>query len=96
MLAINICQSKIATKIGLPKRLSNLYNRSFFFDPSVDTEVEGEKLCPLRHWNSGVRRLTYKCMGKDISPCYKALIHLVDLAEFEDHLAKDQSLFLPA
>ena len=49
--------------------------------------------CPLRHWNQGVRRLTNKCINKDIKPCYKVMIALVNEIEFEGRLSADVSLF---
>lgn len=96
ILSINICQSDVATKIGCPKKLSNLYARSFFYEASLDQVTKGVKACPLRHWNAGVRRLTFKCVGKDLTPCYKAMVNLVDKAEFDGKLSVDSSLFLPA
>ena len=40
----------------------------------------------MKFWNSGVRRLTSKCVGKDIKPCYKVLIELTNKMEFENQL----------
>lgn len=84
----------------MPRQLSNLYSKSYFYDACVDkmpspTESKQlQQLCPLRHWNAGVRRLTFKCVGKDLSQCYKTLVSLADKAEFEDKLSEDPSLFL--
>ena len=92
ILAMNILQSPTALRIGLPARLSNLYAKSAFSEVSgvADEEVS---TCPLRHWNAGVRRLTSKCVGKDIKPCYKVMIKLANEMEFERKLSADKSLF---
>ena len=89
LLAINIHQSPLAESLGLPGRLRNIYARGFFYDRS---DEEGS--CPLRYWNAGVRRLTRKCVGKDIKPCYKLLLELVNEYEFEGALSSDAALFL--
>ena len=84
-MAINIHQSPIAvTNLGLPCQLRNLNARSAFFDSSLETTdgSRGSK-CPLRIWNAGVRRLTLKCVGRDIRPCYKVLIKIANEMEFE-------------
>ena len=66
--------------------------RSSFFDASVDQSDNNEK-GPLKHWNSAVRKLTAKCVGRDILPCYKVMVKLVNQAEFENKLSADASLF---
>lgn len=101
ILAINVYQSPIAEQIGLPSQLKDLYQRSAFYEVPT-AEAVGEmspttkeaKKGPLAHWNSGVRRLTSKCVGKDLTPCYKVLIKLVNKYEFENGLTADKSLFL--
>lgn len=70
--------------------MQNIYARSFFFDQ----EDEVASQCPLRHWNAGVRRLTRKCVGKDIKPCYKLMLQVVNEMEFEGELAADHALFI--
>ena len=93
VMAINIHQSPIAvSKLSLPCQLRNLNARSAFFDSSLETPTEGSK-CPLRIWNAGVRRLTLKCVGRDIKPCYKVLIKIANEMEFEGQLSADSSLF---
>jgi len=94
LLAINIHQSPIAEEIGLPCQLENIEARSFFFEATSEKRESSEsEECPLRYWNAGVRRLTSKCVGKDIKPCYKVMINLVNKMEFEELLSKDASLF---
>ena len=86
-MAINIHQSPIAvTKLGLPCQLRNLNARSAFFDSTLEAvspDGTRENKCPLRIWNAGVRRLTLKCVGRDIKPCYKVIIRLANEMEFE-------------
>ena len=84
-MAINIHQSPIAvTNLGLPCQLHNLNARSAFFDSSLEpTDGSRGSKCPLRIWNAGVRRLTLKCVGRDIRPCYKVLIKIANEMEFE-------------
>ena len=77
-------------------RLSNLFARSPFNEVLPSGGTQGEKhtqACPLQHWNAGVRRLTSKCVGKDIKPCYKVMIKLANEMEFEKKLSLDKSLF---
>ena len=92
MLAMNILQSPIALRLGLPVRLPNIYAKSAFSEVAGVPDEEVSK-CPLRYWNAGVRRLTSKCVGKDIKPCYKVLIKLANEMEFERKLSADKSLF---
>ena len=47
----------------------------------------------MRIWNAGVRRLTVKCVGRDIKPCYKVLIKIANEMEFDGQLSTDASLF---
>lgn len=89
LLAINIHQSAIAEDLGLPARLKDVYKCSFFY-----SREDERKRCPLRHWNSQVRRLTLKCVGRDIMPCYKLLIDVVNEMEFEGALSRDPALFV--
>jgi hypothetical protein len=94
MLAINIHQSSIAPQLGLPGKLSNLHERSAFFDMTPSTPSDNEKdNGPLRHWNQGVRRLTQKCVGRDIMPVYKVMVNIVNTVEFEGGLSADSSIF---
>ena len=65
MLAINIYQSPVALHIGLPCKLKNLFKKCQFYDASVEQTDNNEKGL-LKHWNSAVRKLTAKCVGRDI------------------------------
>ena len=66
--------------------------KSQFYDASVE-QTDNEQKGPLKHWNSAVRKITAKCVGRDIQPCYKVMIRLVNQAEFESVLSADASLF---
>ena len=92
MLAMNLHQSSIAKDVGLPCQLKNLNERSSCFEASPskeDTQSKG----PLKNWNAAVRRLTNKCVGRDVMPCYKVMIRVINEFDFEGQLSADASLF---
>lgn len=93
MLSINIHQSNLAVDLGLPRKLSGLAERSSFFEAGVTMAKEATKKCPIILWNKGVRRLTGKCVGRDVLPCYRTMIMIVNEVEFEGRLSADASLF---
>ena len=92
MLAINLHQSPIAKSVGLPCQLTNINARSSCFDANPSKSDDASK-GPLKNWNAAVRRLTNKCVGRDIMPCYKVMVRVVNEFDFEGQLSADASLF---
>ena len=63
LFSINLCQSDVASQMGL-KKFENLNLNTLFFENVMNIEIEGvkqwadDRKCPLKAWNKYVNQLT--------------------------------------
>ena len=63
LFSINLCQSDVASQMGL-KKFENLNLNTLFFENVMNIEIEGvkqqanDRKCPLKVWNKYVNQLT--------------------------------------
>ena len=92
-------QSKAAPLCGI-KTIEELTLKSLFFESVIYVEVAGTHIeesdvrCPVRMWNASVERLTLVKKSKDVVPCYKQLVKIINDTLYKGKLAKDPMLFI--